>query len=476
MNILGRYPKKREIQRALPTPSEWLQNDFLVRRQEGTDWKSLYKLQHNWANGSCSISAMKVADGPVDSPVLVRMHEDTIVVVGVVMGIRAWSTQGGSNPLASMSIITGSTPSTGSPIPVSLAISPGRVGQTPCISVAIGFDDGTFSVYELDLVRAKFSRCCGHRLVQQMAITDLAISGSYLATLTEIRLLSLFRLHRRPYSPEEVDQIRPELLCSLESQTTWSPATLSLQSRAHVVSVSIAYVVPRHRSGWSVGVQELEFAKDGKMTKSRMATAIQQGMFPQSLVSIFAAAMSPGLIISSPLPLSSRPTSISYNHPYLVTAHSDNTLTLYTVRSTDAKLRVGYGTRLWGHTSAVSAVHVNSRGKAVSVTSRGDDVRVWDLEGGVDARTTLQRMGQGELCVRIQPEMDNHRPDVANSIPEDQGGNASMSMAIDSSGIAFNAPLAPAAETAWIHFNEQKMFLSRRQGPGSEALIVYDFT
>ena len=357
---------------------------------------------------------------------------------------------------------------------MSLAISPGKVGQTICMSVAIGFDDGSFCVYELNLVCAKFSRCCGHRQFQKMAITDLAISGSYLATLTESRLLSLFRLHRRPYNQEEVDRIRPELLCSLESQTTWSPATVSLRSRAHAVCASIAYVVPRHWSGWSVGVQELEFAKDGKITKSRMATA----MFPQSMVSIFAAAMSPvpELIISPPFPLSSRPTSISYNHPYLVTAHPDNTLTLYTVRSTDAKLRVGYGTRLWGHTSAVSAVHVNSRGKAVSVTSRGDDVRVWDLEGGVDARTTLQRTGQSELCVRIRPETNDHRPDVVRSIPEGEEGNASMSMVMNSSGFAFNTSLAPAAETAWIHFNEEKMLLSRRQGPGSEALIVYDFT
>lgn len=138
------------------------------------------------------------------------------------------------------------------------------------------------------------------------------------------------------------------------------------------------------------------------------------------------------------------PTSLAYAHPYLLSALPDNTLVLHLVHGTASSLRVvspgawplaasalavapraagpggksttsttaavtlasagpqgaggrptsllapragpirdgsgGQGLRLWGHTSGVSGAEVTSRGRAVSVSRLGGEVRVWELE------------------------------------------------------------------------------------------------
>lgn len=81
---------------------------------------------------------------------------------------------------------------------------------------------------------------------------------------------------------------------------------------------------------------------------------------------------------------------------YLLSSHSDNTLTLYLVRSSDTGFEIDPGQRLYGHTSGVSSVQVASRGKAVSL-SNGREVRVWELEGGVSEKRRVS------ASVRIEP-------------------------------------------------------------------------
>ena len=92
----------------------------------------------------------------------------------------------------------------------------------------------------------------------------------------------------------------------------------------------------------------------------------------------------------------SKPTSLSYTHPYLLVAHPDNTLTLYLVTSTAQALSISAGSRLWGHTSSVSGAHVGGRGKAVSVSRRGDELRIWELEGGFASSAAKRRLAMGD--------------------------------------------------------------------------------
>lgn len=53
---------------------------------------------------------------------------------------------------------------------------------------------------------------------------------------------------------------------------------------------------------------------------------------------------------------------------------------VYTVTSTEDRLEINIGRRLWGHTSAVASAEVTSSGKALSISARSDEMRYWELE------------------------------------------------------------------------------------------------
>jgi WD40 repeat protein len=95
---------------------------------------------------------------------------------------------------------------------------------------------------------------------------------------------------------------------------------------------------------------------------------------------------------------------------YLLASHPDNTLSLHLVRSTGSSLTIDPGQRLYGHTSAVSSVQVDSRGKAVSINRNGLEMRVWELEGGISARRRVS------ASVKVEPVGIPARSDVTNDV------------------------------------------------------------
>jgi hypothetical protein len=161
-------------------------------------------------------------------------------------------------------------------------------------------------------------------------------------------------------------------------------------------------------------------------------------------------------------------------------AHPDNTLTLYLVSSTADSLSISAGSRLWGHTSSVSGAHVGGRGKAVSVSKRGDELRVWELEGGFGSLSARKRLAVGDLSVRIQPESKKaDNPDTA------QAGldliNNEKSVDLDTSNILSQDDAEIDADEltltrGWIGFDEENVVVLKEQSQGRQALVVYDFT
>jgi WD40 repeat protein len=137
------------------------------------------------------------------------------------------------------------------------------------------------------------------------------------------------------------------------------------------------------------------------------------------------------------------PAKHSSNRPccgvrYLLSSHADNTLTLYLVRSSDTVFEIDTGQRLYGHTSGVASVQVASRGKAVSLSTNGREVRVWELEGGVSEKRRVS------ASVRIQPTND---------------GAGEMQTAGDEEGCLGG-------------FDDEKVVVALE----GEMLLVYDFT
>ncbi|QQK42740.1 Cyclin-like F-box [Penicillium digitatum] len=257
------------------------------------------------------------------------------------------------------------------------------------IEISVGLENGHFSLFILNLQTSQLDLQSSHVGCSDAAITTMALSSPYLMIVSHHKDLTLYNLRPGSHGAgETAEASEPRQIASLKADNIAAPMTLSLRVSSFEIVATIVYSFFHIGCGWSLGIQELHLGKDGQQLDSRLATTVdsQYGLRPlQSRKRRRSAAESvnnpPRIDPGAPsIRRQQPPTSMSYSHPYLLTSHADNTLTLYLVVSTSEKVYVQGGRRLWGHTSSVSAVQVTNRGKAVSVSSRGDEIRIWELE------------------------------------------------------------------------------------------------
>ena len=452
-----------------------------MRGGNTTNWKRQYKLRHNWSKGSCKVTETQVAERPSIPPLLVRLHEGMVITADAAGGLQAWSTKGEQRLVASLKWPMNDEPSTTADTPTSLAVdvSGSDVDKT---NVAIGFSSGKFSIHKLNQIEKVFIHLYTHSSSSNGAISAIAYASHYLLTMTEAQLLSLYIFpNEAPGDWDELTLEPPHLLSSLKSHTAWPPLTLAIRLSPNSIFASIAYVMPTYLAGWSVGLQELRITTDGKILESRLASALSQGFValssssPPSSRSSSRHASSPiSTNTTTPKLPSSRPTSLSYTHPYLLAAHSDNTLTLYLVTSNADHLTIRPGERLWGHTSSVSGAHVGDRGKAVSVSAHGNEIRVWDLEGGFSSNSSKRRIAAGEASVQVRPKRRRDRP-TRNALGRGLNCEACQHDSDDSD----SEELEPDDSTitkGWVAFDDEKVVVLREKTHGAQNLVVYDFT
>jgi hypothetical protein len=452
--------------------SKWLDDGNLVKDGVKTHWKQQYRLRHNWSQGQCAVSEIVVAERPPDPPLLVMMSNSTVIAADSISGLRAWSSKNERELLATTSLAMAETDTLR--LPISMAIDSSDTVEA-CNRVAMGFEDGSFSLYALQRDHHRFGCLFTHPPSTNGALSAIAYSFPYLLTMTEDHLLSLYAFHN---AGEETSILQaPQLLYSLRSHTAWPPVSLSLRTTTTSMTAAIAYSLPTYLSGWTVGVQELRLTHKGELLESRLATAADERSFT---LSAYRSASSPTTRSSSPFPSGSRetslvsspstskPTSMSYSHPYLLVAHPDNTLSLYLVRSNSSALSISSGNRLWGHTSSISGAHIGMRGKAVSVSRLGDELRVWDLEGGITSFANRRRFRNGDMSVRVQPSKALDDPDKTDEGPDQD--KAGLRLALDQ---GFDDS---TVSRGWVGFDEQSVIVLREKSQGSQALVVYDFT
>lgn len=454
--------------------SKWLDEESLVKRGKQTNWKAQYKTRHNWTKGACGVSEVPVAEEPSVPPILVQMHDSTIYMADNNDGLRAWTTKSGRKMLAETRL---HTPASGRPPspPSALSIDT-AVTQDQLTRVAIGFQDGSFSLYHLNLETACFSHRYTHEPSSNGMLSAIALSFPYFTSMTANQLLSFYKFAEPADSEPQLRLLDPpRLLQSLHSRTVWPPMTLSIRPSSETVLVSIAYALPTYLSGWTVGIQEMRITPNGQLKESRLASAIDQQYRPLALgnspIPTVPSDTTPGPFghfgTSEANQIHAKPTSLSYTHPYLLVSHPDNTLTLYLVSSTASSLSISPGNRLWGHTSSVSGAYVGGRGKAVSVSKRGDELRVWELEGGFASATARKRLAAGELSVRLQPENRAGTDTVTNAIAA-RG---------DGLGLTLEHRFDETSMTrGWVGFDEERVFVLKEKTCGGQALVVYDFT
>jgi hypothetical protein len=449
--------------------SKWLDDGHLIRDGVKTHWKQQYRLRYNWAQGQCAVSEIVVAERPPEPPLLVMMSKGTVFAADSISGLRAWSSKTERKLLASTSLAVAGTDTLR--LPISMAINTSDIEEDE--RAVLGFEDGSFSIYALRRHYQAFECLFTHASSANGALSALAYSSPYLLTMTEDHLLSLYAFYEIPNASEGLEA--PQLLYSLRSHTAWPPASLSLRTAVTSMTAAIAYSIPTYLSGWTVGVQELRLSLKGELLESRLATAADEHSFT---LSAYRSTSSAATRSSSPLPnnlhnssmnnpSTANPTSMSYSHPYLLVAHPDNTLSLYLVKSTSSALSISSGNRLWGHTSSISGAHVGMRGKAVSVSRLGDELRVWDLEGGITSSTNRRRFRSGDLSVRVQPSKAIKGFDSAQeTAQQNEGLRLALDQGFDDSTIS----------RGWVGFDEQNVMVLREKSEGSQALVVYDFT
>ncbi|KAI1863162.1 uncharacterized protein JN550_009898 [Neoarthrinium moseri] len=463
------------------------------------DWKRQYKLRHNWSKGKCAVEELRVGDvipsTGMEAPrkMLVKVCEGIAVTADVASGLRAWDLKT-KQLVAHISL---SDPDSGG-LPSCLALDDQDI-RNNAVGIAVGFNDGSFGVWKLDLEDHRLVRRYRHEKSTNGGLAGAAFSYPYLLTATESVLISLYTFDRPISTPQEGKESEsdsetergsdsetapesdhhaedhmgplrkplgrpkqgqpfptgtslpaPYLLTSLKSHTSRAPLALSIRKSAGRTIASIAYTFSTLQ-GWSLGIQDLHlkagYSKSNEMpdiTTTRLAYTLPvrgAGQTPSPPTS--PARPRTGLRRLESGVDEDGPISICYTHPYLLATLPDNTLILYLCTSNASSLSISPGIRLWGHTSGISDAEITARGKAVSVSCRGEEIRVWELEGRADGRS-----------IEV-------RPTATNGAGQDTEEELTIA--------AFDE------RRNWVGFDDE-MVIVLKESKGTESLMVYDFT
>lgn len=404
-------------------------------RSSVKNWKSRYRLRHNWTRGACQVGELAVggsADHCQPASVLVGLAGGIVVTVNRKDGLRAWDLKA-KNVLAVRALDDAQ-------VPTCLDVAETSTNSTT-VGFAIGFIDGSWSIWEYDGSENIFTLVHREKAasLRRQSLSAIAYAERFVLTITHEQIMCL-------YSMQDTEHKEIKVLCSLRSCTTWPPLSLSLRRMNDTLVASVAYTLPTYISGFTIGIQELRFAvRDNEnpptLIASRLTTAQSQGFHLDPRCS--------GTTTPDDATLVDQPSSITYAHPYILVTNPDNTLTLHLCTSTTEQLSITPGTRLWGHTSGVSSAKITSRGKAVSVSARGDELRVWELEGGT---LSLARRKSQDASVVVK-------------------GVGNPCITADA---ALDSP-STLSKRRWLGFDEE-MVLVLNEDNDAHALEIYDFT
>jgi hypothetical protein len=438
--------------------AKWLDHGHLIQRGMKTDWKRQYRLRYNWWRGRCKVRELEVAELPVP-PIHVKFHRSIIYTVDSETGLRAWTAKSQSCPLASQSLTSRSSQRA---IPSSLGLD--VTSETAdCCPLSLGLEDGSFHLYTFEPSSTSFQLNYSHPPSSNGAITAIAIALPYVLTMSHSKILSLYQFPKTRVTAANHTLDQPELLTSLKSDMAYTPLSLSIRTSSVGIVACVAYAFSRLNLGWAVGLQELRLTREGETLGSRLASTAEVGATnPRSLqnehcpVLARSAASQPFALHPQSM---ARPISLSYSHPYLLASLPDNTLMIYLVMSNADKLKITAGRRLWGHTSSVSGAEVSGRGKAVSVSTKGNEIRVWELEDVITSTSSRKP------SIQIRAE----KPDLT-VVTE------AITRRGDGLGLALYGMQRELAVTrSWVGFDEEQVVVlgerSRRQ-----ILSCYDFT
>jgi hypothetical protein len=438
--------------------AKWLDHGHLIQRGAETDWKRQYRLRYNWWRGSCKVRELEVAE-PATPPILVKFHQGIIYTLDTETGLRAWTARSQSCPLATQSLIPWSSQNA---VPSSLGLDVTSDITDRC-QLAVGLEDGSFHLHTFEYSLNSFRFNYSHPPSSNGTITAIAVASPYILTMSHNKILSLYQFRTSEATTAQHTMDPPQLLASLKSDMAYAPLSLSIRTSSTGIVACIAYAFSRLNLGWAVGLQELRLTREGETLGSRLTSTAEVGSPSFQSIKDEHCSILARSATSQPfalhLQLMARPSSLSYSHPYLLASLPDNTLMIYLVTSDAEKLTITAGRRLWGHTSAVSGAEVSGRGKAVSVSTKGTEIRVWELEDVITSSSSRKP------SIRITPE----KPDLAVVA-------GAIAKRGDGLGLALHDMQKEFSLTrSWVGFDDEQVVVlgerCRRQ-----ILSCYDFT
>ncbi|KAF7719209.1 Uncharacterized protein PECH_008261 [Penicillium ucsense] len=451
-----------------PKVSTWLDHGHLTEDGKITNWKGQYRLRHNWSTGVCRVSEVKFTES--QTPPLAQLCAGVVFTADTVHGLRAWAAKDPAHCFAEISFSDSvETPSIN---PTALTVSH-FVDER---EVVVGFEDGQACRYLFNVRTARLQLVSRHTGLADGAITAMALSSPYLMIVSENENLSLYNFQGSARSSKSA---KLQKLTSLSAANMVAPMTLSMRRSGVNIVATIVYSFFHISCGWSLGIQELRFDRTGQQVESRLTSTVesQHGTFsergrPESRTRRDSVGLD--IDVDRIAPDSGEPlivhlhppTSISYSHPYLLTSHADNTLTMYLVVSDNQRLFVRGGQRLWGHTSSVSAVQVTNRGKAISVSGRGDEIRIWELEPAVRSLGSRPLL-QDENSIKVHPEHPDRDEADLDSAPTGSPGDIAEEHEV---------PDGWSIIQGCVGFDEERVLLLREKAVGTQLLECYDFT
>lgn len=447
-----------------------------IEREQKRCWKQQYKLRHNWARGKCAVEELLM--GAEDDNLIKSEYEGRLlakVINGIAVtadqtaGLRAWNLKT-KEMIAQMSL----QDSRGNKAtPSSLAIDDQGTANKE-LDIAVGFVDGAFGLWSLNLSSHELFRRYRRDTSATGELVAISVSYPFLLMATESVQISLFCFAEdiqsgKEYVPTNSDSkskfsklLRPpQLVKRLRSHTSRAPLALSIRKQAASVIASVAYTFSTIQ-GWSIGIQDLiidtpPLAKwASKVMTTRVAYTDPVVTGRPGLASLLRQVLSepandddstgvnPSIRSTSSRTFltstASGPTTICYSHPYLLATLPDNTLLLYLCTSTSTSLSIGPGMRLWGHTSGISDAEITARGKAVSVSRHGEEIRVWELEGRATGKSVEVRPAESDLRTA---SADNEEWDARRN---------------------------------WVGFDDEMVIVLKEAKRGRQSLVVYDFS
>ncbi|VUC34107.1 unnamed protein product [Clonostachys rosea] len=453
---------------------------------DSVDWKKSYKLLHNWARGRCDVEELHFHPQERFAPgkTVVKVVEGLTITADSASGLLVWDLRTRA-PIAQARLESYKNQQVR---PLSMAVYDEQLSHGQ-LGVAVGFEDGTFGVWSMHLESGELVEICRHDVEGYGGLEAVAYCHPYVLVASKSGFITLWTFDHPSVQPrlspgqlapsqpqEETAQTEtpspdvipaynktmklstfaglpriPVLLRSLQSQSTRQPLTLSMRkvtalpSHTSSTIASIVYTLDTI-NGWCIAIQELdihpnEFDPVPTIIDSRLAytpPSSTRGSAPSSPIRHSGSSRQSESWGEDEF--TDGPIGLCYSHPYLLATLPDNTLLLHTCKTKPHSLSISPGTRLWGHTSGISDAEITTRGKAVSVSARGDEIRVWELEGRIGGSVEVRprQQEQDESALIKMPALDFKKNKVG--------------------------------------FDDEMVIVLQEGHDGRESLMVYDFT